>query len=58
MQNMPYKVHRKDCSIFSLKASILYESYNLGDGLQTVICVSLEGIKHMEMFNTYLENAF
>ena len=52
------QIHRKEYAIFSLKASVQYESYNLGDGLQTDLCVSLKGMKSMEMFNTYLENGF
>ena len=56
---MPYKGRGKGYAIFfSLKASVQYESYNLGDGLQTDLCVSLKGMKSMEMFNTYLENGF
>ena len=54
---MPSKYVEKTMQ-FSLKASVQYESYNLGDGLQTVLCVSLKRIKSMEMFSTYLEIAF
>ena len=52
------QIHRKEYAIFSLKASVQYESYNLGDGLQTALCVFLKRIKCMEMFNTYSEIAF
>ena len=52
---MPYKGCGKDYAIFSLKPSVQYESYNLGGGLQTALCVFLKRIKSMEMFNTYLE---
>ena len=55
---MAYKVHGKNYAILSLKASVQYESSNVGDGLHTALCVSLKGIKSMEMFSTYLENAF
>ena len=55
---MPYKVHGTEYAILSLKSCVQYESYNLGDGLQTVLCVSLKRIKSMEMFSTYLEIAF
>ena len=55
---MAYKVHGKEYAIISLKSCVQYESYNLGDGLQTVLCVSLKGIKSMEMVNTYLKNGF
>ena len=56
---MPYKGRGKGYAIFfSLKASVQYESYNLGDGLQTALCVFLKRIKCMEMFNTYSEIAF
>ena len=54
---MPSKYVEKTMQ-FSLKASVQYESYNLGDGLQTVLCVSLKGIKSMEIVNTYLKNGF
>ena len=42
---MPYKVHGKEYAVLSLKASVQYESCNLGDGLHTALCVSLKGKK-------------
>ena len=51
-------MHYKMCGIsfvtFPLKAYVQYDSYHLDSGLQTFLCVSLNGLVNTNAFNTLL----
>ena len=55
-------MHYKMCGIsfvtFPLKAYVPYDSYHLDSGLQTFLCVSLNGLVNTNKFNTLLEIGF
>ena len=55
-------MHYKICGIsfvtFPLKAYIQYNSYHLDSGLQTFLCVSLNGLVNTNKFNILLEIGF
>ena len=55
---MPYKTCGISFVTFPLKAYVQYDSYHLDPGLQTFLCMPLNGIVNTNKFNVLLEIAF